>query len=746
MKGIILIRCIAAAAEQFAAHGSGAVGLGCAAGIAVFTKQPGIDGVCSVCGAEALSTSIGAGNIWNDNGAYLSSGRCPYCWRNTVHLGCALSSLSQVKCHSCGRAICHRFDELDALIEKLREGTADSISDYICHYALIGLESMEHSLIALTLRSYDPTADDLELLENFIGGVCSRSGMGMRYPGTMYMIDCIKWIKSIAYMQADRIITSLANVQTFDIALPMLDIAITPYLIAEAGEGQIIALIMLLAGYKGASPVASDALVMKIVDLADIAATLQFGEHDIRGLLCGMISSGNCAMIRHLVGRRRFGHKLEDDSICSIIEQYAASRSDDDRAFMPLLVFLLGGDANRTYSDRRILRLSNRLLERNSSIAATWTYMKIRAMAEKCESGTTNIEDAIANYSCAPGDKTLYLDEDLFCAIITASSTQSVLVRLAAGAQDVRAAHIMRHIPLNCSPKDTMLYIEIARQAAAREDFAVLEEMYRAFMCTRQPLQNACNFFDTLLKSNCRDYMGLVLKSIGYNRLRHFKKKKTTDWLLEQIVEHGMYWCIPYLRRHINNRDRYDWVVGRYHRDIMDTAVAGRFRFSPAHHGMVRCDARNAFFVENFLEYLEALLRASTERHAVQRLLIEMCQTQAFKNTINETKIAAVHELFRAQHDYIFYLDAFYHALRYPTQKNCLKIFIMKYLEKDTTAKNQWAAASINDGLLKQRLLYRPCSGYKCIGTSCKYCEIVSCVKFEDLVAALRYAHARANK
>lgn len=133
-------------------------------------------------------------------------------------------------------------------------------------------------------------------------------------------------------------------------------------------------------------------------------------------------------------------------------------------------------------------------------------------------------------------------------------------------------------------------------------------------------------------------------------------------------------------------------------------------------------------------------MRASASRYAVQRLLIEMCSTRAFKNTISADKIAAIYGLFKAQQDCFFYLDAFYYALRHTTQKNCLKSLLMDDLERSTTAKNGWALASMSYGALYQRGTHIRCGGYKCASQRCKYCEIVSGVAIKDLLAALRYA------
>lgn len=149
------------------------------------------------------------------------------------------------------------------------------------------------------------------------------------------------------------------------------------------------------------------------------------------------------------------------------------------------------------------------------------------------------------------------------------------------------------------------------------------------------------------------------------------------------------------------------------------------------------------FFIENCLDYLETSLRAFTDKHAIQQVLIEICSTRVFNRTIDVDKITAIYRLFRMHRDCFFYLNALYYALQHITQRNCLKILMMDELERSTTAKNEWVVSSMSNGILRQRKRYKRCDGYKCIGPSCNYCRLVGKVEFGDLLAALRYAQSK---
>lgn len=244
MKYLILIRCIAAAAEQPA---------GCPAATEPFSYGE----ICSVCRTEAFGANTCTGDIWSDANAYFSSGKCQRCGHNTIHLGCALGSLQQINCYNCGEAVCHGFRELDELVKNVRNGCAELISHRICNSALNGLESMEHSLMVLTLRSYDMTVDELGWLENYV------KNAGTCYPNTVRMINHSMWIKSVAYMPFWEVLAMAADAPTLGVVLPILGILITPQMVARAKEGQIIAAINSLASYKGCCASVCSALVKK---------------------------------------------------------------------------------------------------------------------------------------------------------------------------------------------------------------------------------------------------------------------------------------------------------------------------------------------------------------------------------------------------------------------------------------------------------------------------------------------------
>lgn len=195
-----------------------------------------------------------------------------------------------------------------------------------------------------------------------------------------------------------------------------------------------------------------------------------------------------------------------------------------------------------------------------------------------------------------------------------------------------------------------------------------------------------------------------------------------------------MYWCVPYFEGHARDRARCKQLAVRHRREIMDAVVAGELLGSPLLRAIIRYDARCGFLVENFWAYLEALLRASTDRRVVQRLLIETCSAHAFRCSASKEKMRAIYELFRAHHDHFFYLDAFYHALPYVTQKSSLRMLMMDDLEK-----NGRAVASTGSRVLRQGGGYKRCNGFNCDSMRCKHCGQAV---FGELFAALRRMRA----
>lgn len=725
MKYLILIKCIIAANHlavypEDAAHANN------------FPEQPAIYSRCGVCEALLLDSRIDLGNAEATAVAGLGSIACPRCGADFVHLRCASKSLSRIKCHGCGEITCCKTAELDSFIEQLRSGGTDVGDIGICRRVFDNLESLGCSLIIMPLYSYDMTVDELRLLK-MAAGIC--------YQRVLEAIDNIIKAKSVFYAQNSKIISSFAGMQNLTAVLVFLGSTITPNFVAEAGEEQIVVLIELLAGHRGAGASISGALAQKIISLADIVRGARLSNSGIKKLLGGLISTDSCAMAKHLVGRHQFGHQLTDDAICAIVEQYAAACAYSDETFVPLLIFLVNGNINEIPNEHVLQRLASRFLQRNGDAVNKAVYAKLLGLSEKCKSGTADMEDAMYHYTQA-GDGDFCLSEDLFCAIAGTWETGCKFFWTVSRAQRAGGVHILRHMPISWARINTGVYIGIAEQAMEREDFVMLEEMLVSLNNTRQSVQNICRLFENLLKGSCRNHVGLALRIINSKRLIYLKENGVTDWLLGQLATYNIHWCIPYFRGHVSDKLRYERIAGQYHQEIVSTAMSGEFQFSPLFCEIIRYDAKNAFFTENFQEYLKALLDAFTNRYVVQRLLIETCTTLTFRRMISTDKMAAVYALLKTQEDFFFYLDAFYYALQHTTQKNCLKILILDDLEGSATTGNRWVAASMEGGVLHQRRAYKRCSGRGCIGSGCMYCRIVSGVEFWDLLAALRYARA----
>lgn len=691
-------------------------------------EQPAARSICSACEKALLDSHAETlpGAVADPAGV-----RCPCCGIFFVHFECASKGLSQIKCRGCERTICCKSAELDELLERLCSGEMDAEDADIGRRALDDLKSIGNNLMLATLHSYDMTADELRLLNGIVGSA------GTGYQGVMDVVNQIIGLKTIFSIHADEIVASLAGMQALDINLLILSAVITPNFIAEAKMGQIVALIRFLAGYGGASAGASGALAKKIIDLANAVGTVRADDDTIKELLSGLISSGNCAMIEHLIGRHRFGHRLTDDDVCAILEQYAASCAYDDEAFMPLFVFLVNGNISVMPSKHRLQRLFERVLQRNGGVAGGLVYTKLRRMVEKCRLSAASAKDVIAEH----GSASKGIGEDFFCAIIRALHMRGTFACLMGQLQDARAAQIVRYIPFSWIRKNARICIDIAEQAIKQKKIAVLEETLPIFINTRQSPKSMRSFFENLLKSDLRDYASMALKIINYDKFYRLKNSGVTDWLQEQLVGYKLYWCLPYLRGHVAGKSRCEQAIAQHHREIMNTMMGREFQFSPSFCELLRYDAKNTVFVENLGEYFEMLLKASTDKHVIQRLLIEICATWTFTNTISMDRLAALYELFKMHRDCFFYLDALYYALRYTPHRNCLKALIMDDLE-GSVARNRWAAASMKNGALQERRACKRCSNHKCTNFKCKHCKIVSGVAFGDLLAALRYTRA----
>lgn len=729
---LILIKCIAAAVEHSAEHSSDTTGIANSAEAAV---MPAIRGICGVCERELPASHTDAEGAQPGTTTYSSDLQCPLCGANILHLVCALQCPSQIMCRNCGQAIYCRTAGLDSFIQQLRHGDLNTMTTGAHRRALDVLKPIGRNLMIMTLCAYDMSNDELNLLSEI------ALSAGADYQEVVETIRHITEIKDILRAPTGKIIARLTNMQTLATGLLILEIAIMPHFIAEANEEQVIALVELLARYREVSAHASGALLRKIVDLIDTVGSVLFGNNDIKRILQALISRGSCAMIKHMVGRYRFSHQFTYNDTCFIIEQYTTACTYSDETFIPLLIFLVNGNAGAMASKYKIRRLADMLLQRNSNICNTDAYKKMQRMAEKCEQDSVCTVNAVASYVCAFDSSDFNLSEDIFCAILGIWDAKKIPEFLMKIIQFAGNAHIIRHIPISWMQVNIDVCINIAKQAMTYENCAMLEEILIAFINTKQPSRNMRCLFEDLLQSNCRDYVGIILKTVSSRKLRYLKDSDISDWLLEQLVSHKVYWCIPYFKKQIRDKKRYGQVLCQHRREIMNTAATGELRLSPLFREIVRYDARNTFFIENIQEYLEALLRVSTDKYVIMRLLVKMCVTRPFDHVVVSDKMEDIYELLKMQQEFIFYLDVLYYALQHRRQKSCLKALIMDDLEC-MAAKNSWALASMDKGALYRRKGFKRCRGNKCTNSKCRYCEIVYNVALRDLLAALWYARA----
>lgn len=705
--------------------------------------RPDTCGICSICKTKTLCSIrrmklFGAenatGDIWSIRSAYYDSGRCLHCNYNTIHLGCALGSLYRIKCYNCGKDVCRRFHELDRLIDELWSSDVKSKDVEAFIYALNELESMQQSLIILTLCSYDMTADELKLVQKFAKDVGKMNNKGTQYPNIISTIRNIVWIKTTIRVQADEFFIFLRNTWAFAIALPVLNTIITPHLIANASEKQIMEIIEVLAGYRGVHAVLSNTLLKRIIDFADTEKTAPFTNNSILCLLYNLIDSNSCAVIKYLVGRSRFSHWLTNDESYAIMLRYAFKDSYEENAFMPLFIFLVNGCISCVFPQIRMLFLIDKFLWHDSNAINPRVYTKLQTIREKYNLGPIDIKDAVADYLF--NDKDFNLSEDLFCAINGTQKAISEILGVIINNRGAGCVHILRHVP------SIWIYngIEfgILEEAIAQENPAVFEEILMNHSNTHYLVENMHGLSKILLNSSCRDCIGLLLRRIVHHKPHLLKNREVADKLLESLVNNKMYWCIPYLQLLSEDKNSHI-LISQYCQQIIDSAIFGRFRFSALFHEIIRCDLKNECFVENFPEYIGTLLKANTDRYAIQRFLIEILSLHACRRIIEKSKIAAMYGIFKTHQYCFFYLDIFYYALQYTSWKNSLKTLILDDFEELMTEKIRSVTIDMCDRVLQKRKRYRRCNSLECQDCKCSYCRLITNTSFESILAMLRY-------
>lgn len=738
MKCFIWIKCVVMASNLLNTDDNEANEHNICAG--EFLMQPNAPGICSVCKTEVFSTNENMGN--GAQSTFFRGGKCPHCSYNTIHLGCALTSFSPIECHSCGGLVCRRSPELDAfVIGRCRSKSSQHIGINEHLDALRYLDSMDDSLQVLTLYSYDMTKGELLFLKDAMKCVASLNGMGKHRLNIISNLDSIIQIKHLVYIQPDHLLAILAKMQSiaFAIVLPMLETIITPHFVAQAGEEQTMALIKLLARHKGVNAHICDALVKKITTLVDIIGKGSFSNDGIKNLLSALISSDSCAMIKHLIGRHRFSHQLMDSEICDIIEQASAIYPDNAEASTPLLMFLISGNTTILPSKFQIELLSSILLERNDAISATPIYKKLQHIIISCALDYESIKNAITRYARVPNSSDCEFSEDLFCAVIGNLGYGNGIVRFMAEKQDLEAAYIVRHLPNSWLDNNTDIYINIAKQAISQNKIETLEVALTALMNVRQAPEHALEFLKALLESDYRDYMGLVLKIADRRNFLNLRDKDMLSRVMKQICVFKMEWCTPWLEKYSKISVRSRQVIREHSQIIIDVIVHKSFPFTPLFLEIIRYDVESTFLIENLRMYLGALLKASTGRHIVQRLLVEICSVPAFGTMVNEDAMASIYELFKSHQDCFFYLDAFYYAMpNNSAQKQCFKTIVVRDLEKVAAERNYSRTAhNGNNAPSQEENRNQPCNP-RCGNIICERCFPINELAFSDLLTVLR--------
>lgn len=760
MRFAILAKCVAASVQQLAAYNEDAMDIEEAMDATMPSEQ---SDACSICETVFFNNKNTAdGDVLNTAGAYLDGEECPHCGHETIHLGCALTSSLPIKCHHCRESVCCRSAELDEFVRQFRAGSIKTgpVNRDAHLRAFSGLDSMSRSLIVLTLHSYDMAIYELKLLQGLVEKIGNAINTNRRYSNLICTINSIVWIKSVISAQFDGDLFELVtDMRQFALALPVLDTVITPCMVRKASEEQIITLIMYLAGYEGIYTKSSDALIKKIIELSNIMRVVEVKDSIIKELLNDLIDKDKCNLIKYLIGRHCFSHRLTDKDVCAIIEQYASKCAYKDETFVPLLAYLVNGYTNRFITRNKTSEFIEKILHQLGSDSNSAVCAKLQAILRKCRPSAVRIEDAMDRY--AYDAEEFNLSEDLFCAVngsVMAKSTFGKLIRRIKGE---RGAGIIRHMPNIWIRRDDNIYIDIMGQAIEQEDAAVVEEILPVFVRTRQSLEDVCKLVDSLLKTNCRDYAGLALM-LTYKRVfGRLKKYMPTDALLNSILKKGIFWYAPYFKWIVSNGENYIRKTKKFCSEIINGAVTGEFRFSQIYHKIIRYDPENIFFIENLPDFLEALFRATVSKCTIQRLLIEMCSTQVFRDIVGEDKLIAIYELFKRQPDQFFYLDTLCQALshepqqtygpyltqhprkNYEPQQSCLKTIMLDDLEALTANESQEARDSLCNGVLRERKECVRCNSIECNALSCKNCRLNKTISFRNLLIVLRrYAQA----
>lgn len=703
-------------------------------------NQPPFRDACDICKMEIPRDAINAqGEAFTKK---INVIRCSWssCRHGLAHLECVPNDLAKITCHVCRYVTLLRREELSKVVQGVRTGSIESISILDQQMAFNTLELMDDDYIAMVLALYYMSYEELKSLESIIAGT------GKDYPKVIMRIRCLALAYDLHYMRPHELLEVISNPQSLAAVLPDLYAVITPYFIKNINSEQIITLISQIAAQRTANITLRNNLIEKIAYLTDMLSENIFYRADIQNLILRLIASNSCDVLKCLIGKVKFVHSLLEFEIFKLVDRYARSGYEySDATFVPLLVYLMN-EYKHPKGFKVCMEQAWKEICKMGHGSDLPVCKKLQSISKSCSSAAS-IEDVVETHMGMLSDTEFCVHEDLFCAINIYDPADSlgVLANLVENGQDVAAAHFFRYFPVKWITSSSEIYADLAVEAIEAESLVFFEEIFVRLMLIKYRCNYLRKIAESLLKSNYQDYVGLLLK---INSLRYIGfGKGITNWLFSQLDKRSIIWCIPYLN--ITELDKNSKAKTMEtledSLEIMKATMASGPYFSPLLHEVVKYDLGCEFFTKHLLEYLEALLGASTSKYIFQRLLVNILSNEALWRFIGAEDMAKVHEILERQPDFSFYLNAFYNALQYHSQRNYLKELIIGDLEKNASP---WVVVNnVKAGRLHERKQHVKCNdcGEFCFRQDfegCEYCTLTHKIPLEDLLTALCHCKA----
>lgn len=199
--------------------------------------------------------------------------------------------------------------------------------------------------------------------------------------------------------------------------------------------------------------------------------------------------------------------------------------------------------------------------------------------------------------------------------------------------------------------------------------------------------------FNTIAQSRLRCHIFTLINITKEGVFGALQDEGKIAELVCRLVNLGLYWCILYMERHIEDERRFKQLLDEhfssimafYYHDTRPTEYSPQFFISPIrlyarHTETMKYDTELTFNYRYFADYLKCLARTGVSKRKIEFIIKEMCRNQRHMVHVTKEDVCAVSSFFIDCKYGILYLGAFLGSCCSSDLKNCMRLEMVRAL------------------------------------------------------------------